>query len=75
MQIVATRNSDQLTHFTMSKRYAKYQTEKLIGVIRGRSGPKAVVHSPFINSGIKKTIKNQGDMVGGTGIEPVTSGL
>ena len=67
---------DEISHVlghtttTMSKRYAKYETKKLAGVIRGRS-----VHGLFMGPDTKKPIKNQDNMVGGTGIEPVTSGL
>ena len=43
------------TTTTMSKRYAKYDVGKLVGVIRG----KAAVHGVFIGSDKEKTVKNQ----------------
>ena len=54
----------------MVKRYAQYKLQKLINVIRGRS-----VHKLFIPDENYNILNLNQNMVGGTGIEPATSGL
>ena len=60
------------TSTQMTKRYAQYTVDKLGDVIRGKREP---VHSLFIAPKISKLSDLQGQVVGGTGIEPATSGL
>jgi hypothetical protein len=55
------------TSTQMTKRYAQYTVDKLGDVIRGKREP---VHSLFIAQKISKLSDLQGQMVGGTGIEP-----
>ncbi len=56
----------------MEKLLTPYTVDKLGDVIRGKREP---VHSLFIAPKIYKLLDLQGPMVGGTGIEPATSGL
>jgi integrase len=60
------------TSTQMTKRYAQYTVDKLGDVIRGKREP---VHSLFMAPKISKLLDLQPKMVGGTGIEPATSGL
>jgi len=57
----------------MSKRYAQYAVEKLSDVIRGKRKPS--VHRQFTHSRRFNLSNLKGNMVGGTGLEPATSGL
>ena len=60
------------TSTQMTKRYAQYTLDKLVDVIRGK---RKDVHKEFITFENRKLLNFQSNMVGGTGIEPATSGL
>ena len=60
------------TSTQMTKRYAQYTLDKLGDVIRGK---RKDVHDGFITFENRKLLNFNPNMVGGTGIEPATSGL
>jgi len=61
------------TSTQMSKRYAQYAVEKLSDVIKGKRRP--LVHRDFTHHKRLNLSNLQVKMVGGTGLEPATSGL
>jgi len=66
------------TSTRMTSRYAQYAVDKLSSVIRGKppaSLIKGTVHSLFMAGKISNLLELNPNMVGGTGIEPATSGL
>ena len=60
------------TSTQMTKRYAQYTLDRLVDVIREK---RKDVHNGFITFENRKLLNFNSNMVGGTGIEPATSGL